>query len=357
MTTLEDFVVSAGNLMGAALDGFGGGGPGGVGGPGLGGVDGLLDGQGAGVGGHNQENQQIGRDVMAAVQNDARGDAGLAAALTGAGTGRARMTGVIHQAIADVEALGLSTHTPQGKRALIEAVERRLRETQNTVADGRADAATHAASADTTAAGYGGISPAGAGGLPGMGAMPGMGSGMPGMGGGMPGGLGSLSPASALSGLTGMASGLSSLGKSDTEGWRDASDRGRQVGDLSSPGIADEKGLQKWTKVLNRAISEAFPEITDIGGVRPDSLKWHPQGLALDVMIPNAHTAGGKALGDRVVQFLLDNGKRLGLAHMIWRQRMINPDGSSSMMENRGGPTANHMDHVHVTSIGGGHGD
>ncbi|WP_165757642.1 hypothetical protein, partial [Mycolicibacterium fallax] len=329
--------------------------PGGDGGPGLGGVDGLLDGQGAGVGGHNQENQQIGRDVMAAVQNDARGDAGLAAALTGAGTGRARMTGVIHQAIADVEALGLSTHTPQGKRALIEAVERRLRETQNTVADGRADAATHAASADTTAAGYGGISPAGAGGLPGMGAMPG--GGMPGMGGGMPGGLGSLSPASALSGLTGMASGLSALGKSDTEGWRDASDRGRQVGDLSSPGIADEKGLQKWTKVLNRAISEAFPEITDIGGVRPDSLKWHPQGLALDVMIPNSHTAGGKALGDRVVQFLLDNGKRLGLAHMIWRQRMINPDGSSSMMENRGGPTANHMDHVHVTSIGGGHGD
>lgn len=39
-----------------------------------------------------------------------------------------------------------------------------------------------------------------------------------------------------------------------------------------------------------RAISAMFPEITTIGGYRQDPLKWHPNGLAIDVMIPNYHS-------------------------------------------------------------------
>ena len=44
---------------------------------------------------------------------------------------------------------------------------------------------------------------------------------------------------------------------------------------------------------MNRAISAAFPEIKEIGGVRSDSLHWHPDGLALDIMIPNWDTPKG----------------------------------------------------------------
>lgn len=65
-------------------------------------------------------------------------------------------------------------------------------------------------------------------------------------------------------------------------------------------GVAPEKGLQVKTILAARAVSKTFPEILDIGGVRADALKWHPNGMAIDVMIPNYTTPEGKALGDRV---------------------------------------------------------
>ena len=179
----------------------------------------------------------------------------------------------------------------------------------------------------------------------GMPAMGGMMSGIPAMG----GGLGAM-PTSALQSLSSLAgSGSRRFSAGDDPA------TARSVGALDRPGLANEKGLQKYTKLLNRAITEAFPEIREIGGVRPDALKWHPQGLALDVMIPNPLSPQGRALGDRIVQFLVANHEKLGVAHMIWRQHMIQPDGSSSLMQGRGSLTANHYDHVHVASIGGGY--
>jgi hypothetical protein len=269
------------------------------------------------------------------------------------------MDAVIAAAVADVAALGLSTNTPAGQKALVEAIERRLSETKATIADGSSAAATQAASAGTAAAGYNGIAPASAApaGLPMMGGVGGMpmmgGAGLPMMGGGA--GL-PMMPTSALqglSGLSGLMAGHPGAGGAVAERAQVA--RGVATpGDESAPGRANENGLQKYTKLMNRAISAAFPEITDIGGVRPDTLKWHRQGLALDVMIPGWDTPQGKALGERVVNFLITNKQRLGLDHMIWRQHMIQPDGSSSLMENRGSPTENHMNHVHCVSIGGG---
>lgn len=128
-----------------------------------------------------------------------------------------------------------------------------------------------------------------------------------------------------------------------------------RAGDMSRPGKANEHGLQRYTKLINRAVSAAFPQIHDIGGVRADSLKWHPQGLALDIMLPNWNTPAGHDLGNQIVNFLIRNRQKLGVAHMIYRQHMIEANGSSSMMEDRGGVTANHFDHVHVASIGGGY--
>ena len=368
--SLEAFVRAAGGVMGRAREGFGSGAavacdcplapvP-----PGQ-----TPAGEGAAAEAYQRAGARLSADSQRLAQQDIAGDTQLAAAVAQSLTGRRRMDAVISAAIGDVEAMGLSTGTPQGKAALIAAIERRLLDTKATVGEGATDAGTHAAASEATAAGYRGIGtdpraatmgaqmPMSAmpisGGMPmgGMGAMPAsMGAAMPQMGGGA---LSSLMPTSALQSLSSLAGqGSSSSGRfSGADGGAST----RTVGALNRPGLASEKGLQKYTKLLNRAITEAFPEIREIGGVRPDALKWHPQGLALDVMIPNPNTAAGRALGDRVVKFLVANHERLGVAHMIWRQRMIQPDGSSSLMAGRGSATANHFDHVHVASIGGGY--
>jgi hypothetical protein len=120
-------------------------------------------------------------------------------------------------------------------------------------------------------------------------------------------------------------------------------------------GVAREKGLQVKTILAARAVSAAFPEILDIGGVRSDPLKWHPHGLAIDVMIPNARWAAGKALGDSVLAYVLKNAERFDLNHVIWRQTIYRPNGSKRTMSDRGGDTANHYDHVHIATDGGGY--
>ncbi|WP_076242238.1 hypothetical protein [Mycobacterium sp. NS-7484] len=119
-------------------------------------------------------------------------------------------------------------------------------------------------------------------------------------------------------------------------------------------GRAPEKGLQVETILAARAVSARFPEILDIGGVRADSLKWHPNGLAIDVMIPNYATPEGKALGDRVVAYVLDNADRFGVNHVIFRQEIYSHGRPPRKMADRGGITANHFDHVHIATNGGG---
>ena len=131
----------------------------------------------------------------------------------------------------------------------------------------------------------------------------------------------------------------------------------RSVYNLSKlpPGKAPEDRLQRYTILTNRAVSAAFPQIQTIGGYRQDSMKWHPQGLALDIMIPSPTSPQGVALGNGVLQFLLKNAKTLGIDHAIWRQHIYYPSGTSEAMEDRGGLTANHFDHVHVATLGGGY--
>ncbi|MFV8227425.1 hypothetical protein [Mycolicibacterium fortuitum] len=134
----------------------------------------------------------------------------------------------------------------------------------------------------------------------------------------------------------------------------------RSVYQLSKlpPGKAPEKGLQRYTILTNRAVSAAFPQVKSIGGVRPDSMKWHPQGLALDVMVSSAYpplSPQGIALGNGILAFLMKNAKTLGVDHAIWRQHIYYPDGTSEGMDDRGGLTANHFDHVHVATKGGGY--
>lgn len=114
-------------------------------------------------------------------------------------------------------------------------------------------------------------------------------------------------------------------------------------------GAAVERGLRPNALTVLNAVRAAYPQITTIGGVRADSLPDHPSGRALDFHIPNYGSGSGIALGDAIVAFLRRNAGSLGVTYIIWRQRIYNIGGTSHMLPNRGGTTANHYDHVHVT--------
>jgi hypothetical protein len=121
------------------------------------------------------------------------------------------------------------------------------------------------------------------------------------------------------------------------------------------PGIAPENGLQVNTIRTARAISVMFPEITTIGGYRQDPLKWHPNGLAIDVMIPDHNSEAGIRLGNQIAGYALANAKRWGVIHVIWRQGFYPGIGAPSWTADYGNETANHFDHVHIATNGGGY--
>ncbi len=120
-------------------------------------------------------------------------------------------------------------------------------------------------------------------------------------------------------------------------------------------GVGVEQGLQIKTILAERLVSTYFPEIHSIGGVRPDYLKWHPNGQAIDVMIPNYQSPEGKELGDRIAAFALANADRISLNHVIWRRIMYDKSGKPFLMGNLGSDDANHYTHVHIATDGGGY--
>lgn len=107
-------------------------------------------------------------------------------------------------------------------------------------------------------------------------------------------------------------------------------------------GVASEAGLQPNAILVARAVSQQFPQIANIGGVRPDSKPWHPSGLAIDIMIPNHGSPEGVALGDQIMAYALANAARFGLQDVIWRGTYYTPAGPR-------GSGYGHYDHVHIT--------
>ena len=129
-----------------------------------------------------------------------------------------------------------------------------------------------------------------------------------------------------------------------------------RVFDLALPaGVTPEAGLQVKTIWAARAISMMFPEVTTIGGFRQDALPWHPNGLAIDVMIPNHGSEEGIELGNQIAGLALANARRWGVLHVIWRQGLYPGIGAPSWTADYGNETANHFDHVHIATNGGGY--
>ena len=108
-------------------------------------------------------------------------------------------------------------------------------------------------------------------------------------------------------------------------------------------GVAPEAGLQPNAILAARAVSAQFPQISEIGGVRPDSKPWHPSGLAIDIMIPNSGSPEGIALGDQIMAYAMNNAARFGVQDVIWRGTYYTPAGGPQ------GSGYGHFDHVHIT--------
>jgi hypothetical protein len=114
-------------------------------------------------------------------------------------------------------------------------------------------------------------------------------------------------------------------------------------------GSAVEDGLTQDAIRVHRAVCAKFPNITSYGGLRAgDSGSEHSTGHALDIMVSGSE-------GREVAEWLKANYTKLGISELIYQQQIWTVQRSSEGwrgMEDRGGATANHMDHVHVSVYG-----
>lgn len=108
--------------------------------------------------------------------------------------------------------------------------------------------------------------------------------------------------------------------------------------------------LQPQAEAFRQEIAAKFG-ITNIGGYREGDPEDHGKGLAVDVMVPTS-----SQLGDQVAQYAIDNMDRAGISYVIWKQQfympvnnMYGPANTWNQMPDRGGDTANHYDHVHIS--------
>lgn len=107
------------------------------------------------------------------------------------------------------------------------------------------------------------------------------------------------------------------------------------------PCSTDLAGTQPHVAQVGHLIGKTFG-IGDIGGAHGRYDGDHGAGLALDFMTADP------AQGDAIADFILANKERFGVTYVIWQQR-YNDGNGWSYMEDRGSPTQNHYDHVHVS--------
>ncbi|MEQ4723044.1 hypothetical protein [Nonomuraea sp. B19D2] len=114
------------------------------------------------------------------------------------------------------------------------------------------------------------------------------------------------------------------------------------------------EGLTQRMISVRAAIMQNFPMKYGVGCLRPGDPGEHGKGRACDFMMSRGGTmAAGTdgARGDALADYLIKNGARLGVMYIIWKQRYydIRSGGGWDPMSDRGGITANHYDHVHVS--------
>lgn len=119
-----------------------------------------------------------------------------------------------------------------------------------------------------------------------------------------------------------------------------------------------EANLTRDSVWIMREVGVQWPAIAVVGGWRPsDPYPDHPTGRAVDVMMPaGGRGIGDVVLGDEIAMYFMENAEDYGIEYIIWRQRIWRFGGDAEtaidgwrLMGDRGSPTANHLDHVHIT--------
>jgi hypothetical protein len=139
----------------------------------------------------------------------------------------------------------------------------------------------------------------------------------------------------------------------DDEDDRRAAEQARRVGRLAEPDRAPaatfecqlDTGQLGAVKPFVRSAAQflgcAFGEPTVLGVAGRSTASDHPRGRALDFMVD-------RATGDRLAACAIRHREELGISYVIWRQR-IDTGSGFRLMSDRGGATANHFDHVHIS--------
>ena len=121
--------------------------------------------------------------------------------------------------------------------------------------------------------------------------------------------------------------------------------------ELADPAM---NGLTPHTKKMKVALAKKFG-ITSFSlfraGDDDGTGHGHNSGMAVDFMVPV-----NSAQGDQLAEYLTKHMDELGVYYVIWKQRfympqqnIYGPANTWNIMPNRGGVTANHYDHVHVS--------
>jgi len=116
------------------------------------------------------------------------------------------------------------------------------------------------------------------------------------------------------------------------------------IGGDCTNGSSVEAGVSENIVKVHEAVCAEFPEITTYGTFRGDGE--HAQGIAVDIMVSGER-------GFQVAEFVREYYVELGVSYIIYSQRIWSVERASEgwrAMSDRGSTTANHYDHVHVTT-------
>ena len=105
------------------------------------------------------------------------------------------------------------------------------------------------------------------------------------------------------------------------------------------------------TKKVVRHVWGNYPAIKTMYGWRKGNSGDHPLGRAVDVMLPNYKQ--NSALGWEIATYFRNNAKSFGVSYVIFDQKIWSVARDREgwrPMSNRGGDTANHIDHVHLST-------
>lgn len=107
-----------------------------------------------------------------------------------------------------------------------------------------------------------------------------------------------------------------------------------------------EVHLQPNARKVYRAVCAAYgSSVSSFGGYRPGDPRDHGTGHAVDIMVSGDP-------GKVIARFVQAHARELGVTYVIYQQRIWlagDPLSQWKLMEDRGGTTANHYDHVHVS--------